>query len=65
MTAQQAREILKYSIVIRNGDPNCKGTVTGVGYTSFFVQWENGAREQVGFHDAQHVDLWQPQERQP
>ena len=67
MNAKQARDILKCTIVMLNGDPLCKGTVMEVGYTGFLVRWENGTNEWFEFSAAKHVDEWypQPQEEQP
>ena len=64
MNAKQARAVLKYAIVMRNGDPLCKGTVAEVGYSGFQVNWENDSREWVSFQNAQHVDEWQPAEKE-
>jgi hypothetical protein len=61
MTAKQARNILKHTVVMRNGDPLCKGTVMEVGYSGFQVRWENGTAEWVAQRGAQHVDEWYPQ----
>lgn len=65
MTSQQAQDLLRYSIVMRNGDPNFKGTVMEVGYTGFSVRWENGTNEWVTYRGAKQIDLWQPKEPQP
>lgn len=59
MNAKQARAVLKYTVVMRNGDPNFKGTVQEVGYGGFIVRWENGTGERFEFSGAQHVDEWQ------
>jgi len=60
MNVKQARAVLKYAIVMRNGDPNFKGTVTLVGYSGFRVDWENGTAEWVDFQKAKQVDEWYP-----
>ena len=64
MNTKQARAVLKYTVVMRNGDPLCKGIVAEVGYSGFQVNWENGTGEWVSFRGAQHVDEWFPTERQ-
>ena len=63
MNAKQARAVLKYTVVMLNGNPLCRGTVAEVGYSGFAVTWENDSREWVSFQNAQHVDEWQPAEK--
>ena len=60
MNAKQARAVLKYTVVMLNGNPLCRGTVAEVGYSGFRVDWENGTAEWVDFQKAKQVDEWYP-----
>ena len=65
MNGQQAVEMLRHSVVMRDGDPTYNGTVTEVGYTGFSVQWEDGTQEWVDYQAAQHIFVVPNRESKP
>lgn len=62
MTYNEAKSLLKMSVVMWEENPEDLGTVLEVGISGFFVNWENGQRGWIDNRGAQKVSLYQPKE---
>lgn len=57
MTPKQARQLLLYTVVKWDDNPNDLGIVIEISSSGFFVRWENGAEGWIDFMDAKRISL--------
>jgi len=61
MTAAQAKRLLLYSVLMRDGDPQQSGMVMDQGPCAINVRWSKGQSEWLPHSECRDLELWHPE----